>query len=379
MMRRAFLRARLCGGLVLGAGLSAGLFLGQPGSAAAEDVTVVTSIKPVHSLVAGVMQGAGSPHLIVQGGSSPHSYSLKPSDAAALQRAKVVVWVGEGLETFLESSIATLAEDAVVVELAEVPGLTRLAYREGGPWAEHEHDHDDEHAHEEHDHEEHEHAEHDREEHAHEEHDHEEHAHEGHDHEEAHHDEEHHAEEHHEDEQGHAHGEIDMHLWLDPDNAKAMVTAVAAALTQADPAQAELYRSNAAATSGRLDQLAAEIEEDLAPVKDKPFVVFHDAFQYFDARFGLNIVGSVTVDPERKPGAKRLKEIQEKITDLGARCVFAEPQFEPRLLNVVIEGTQAKTGLLDPLGADLADGPDLYFELMRGNAAALKDCLGETS
>ncbi len=293
-------------------------------AAAAEPVTVVTSIKPVHSLVAAAMQGAGTPHLIVQGGASPHSYSLKPSDAAALEEAKIVVWVGEGLETFLASSIASLAQDAEVMELAEIPGLKRLPYRAGGAWESHEDA-----------------------------------AHEG-AHEEAHGD----------------HGETDMHLWLDPDNAKAIVAAVAEALTRADPDNSGIYLANTRIMSFRLDQLVQEVEHDLAPVKDAPFVVFHDAFQYFDTRFALNNVGSVTVDPDRQPGAARLKQIRAKIVELDARCVFAEPQFEPRLLEVVTEGTQAKVGLLDPLGADIADGPELYFELLRRNAATLKDCLG---
>jgi len=320
-MRRFLLSAALAGALSL------------PGAVAAEAPTVVASIKPVHSLVAGVMQGVGSPHLIVQGGASPHATSLKPSDAAALERAAVVVWVGEGLEAFLVPALATLAGKATVVALAESPGLTRLAYREGGPWGEHEEHEEEEHADAE----------------AHDEHD--EHDHEG----------------------------IDMHLWLDPDNARAMVVAVAAALGAADPGNAARYDANAKAMSGRLTALAAEIEADLAPVKDVPFVVFHDAFQYFDRRFGLNTVGSLTVNPENQPGAQRLREIQAKIAELGARCVFAEPQFEPRLVQVAVEGSDARTGTLDPLGADLPDGPELYFELLRRNAASLKACLGEAS
>jgi len=333
-MRRSLLAASLAAAFSLPAA-----------AAAAEAPTVVASIKPVHSLVAGVMQGVGSPHLIVQGGASPHATSLKPSDAAALERAAVVVWMGEGLEAFLAPALETLAGKAVVVELAEAPGLTRLAYREGGPWDEHEEEeHGDEHGEEEHA------DEHGEEEHA---------------------DAEAHDE--------HDHDGIDMHLWLDPDNARAMVAAVAAVLSAADPGNAARYDANAKAMSGRLEALAAEIEADLAPVKDVPFVVFHDAFQYFDLRFGLNTVGSLTVNPENQPGAQRLREIQAKIAGLGARCVFAEPQFEPRLVQVAVEGSDAKTGTLDPLGADLPDGPELYFELLRRNAASLKACLGEAS
>jgi zinc transport system substrate-binding protein len=170
-----------------------------------------------------------------------------------------------------------------------------------------------------------------------------------------------------------------MHLWLDPANAKAMVAAIAEALIAADPDNSGIYTANARIMEHRLDQLAQEIAHDLGPVKDVPFVVFHDAFQYLDTAFGLNNVGSITVNPEQPPGAARLSEIHGKIAELQARCVFAEPQFEPRLVQVVIEGTAAKTATLDPLGAEIADGPELYFEMMRENAASLKACLGEAS
>ena len=375
---------------------------------AAEAPKVVASIKPVHSLVAGVMKGAGQPGLIVAGGGSPHSYSLKPSEAAALQDAQMVVWVGDELETFLEGPIETLAADARVVSLTKAPGVSLLAFREGGPWAEHgdhddhaehaehgDHDHHDDHAkHEEHDdHGDHDHGDHDHHaehaehddhahDHAHGEHaDHDDHAehkaHDDHDHHDDH--AEHASHDEHDEHAGHHHGEHDMHIWLDPENAKAIVGAAAEALIDLDPAHAGIYRANRDLMVQRLDGLSAEIATELTAVRDAPFVVFHDAYQYMERRFGLNTVGSITVSPERQPGAARLKEIQEKISELGARCVFSEPQFEPRLVGVVVEGTGARTGVLDPLGATLQDGPDLYFELMRRNAAALRTCLAESS
>src|SRR3546814_276710 len=250
---------------LLTGGLAAAAIVGLCGPVAAA-VTVVASIKPVHSLVAAVMAGAGSPHLIVQGGASPHAISLKPSDATALQEAAVVFWVGEDLEAFLAPALESLAATASVVALAEVPGLVRLPYREGGPWAEHEHEH-------------------------------------GHGHEHKH---------EHEEEHEHEHEAIDLHLWLDPDNATVMVGAIAAALAAADPANEALYHSNAESMTARLEALAGEIEAALAPVKGVPFIVFHDAFQYFDTRFGLHTVGSLTVNPENQPGAKRPREIQAK-------------------------------------------------------------------
>lgn len=306
------------------------LFAFGAGQSAFAETTVVTSIKPVHSLVAGVMEGVGAPYLIVKGASSPHTYSLKPSDAKALEQANAVFWVGDGVETFLGSSIDKLARSALIVELAKAPGLTLHEIREGGPWAAHE-DHDD-------------HGE--------------------------------HADgEHTEAEGHHDHDGVDMHLWLDPDNAKAMVAKVVKALAKADPENAAAYRANGRTLTARLDALTAELEGSLSPVRSKPFVVFHDGFQYFEKRFGLNAAGSVTVSPEIQPGADRLRQIRHRISELGAVCVFAEPQFASRLIDVVIEGTKASAGVLDPLGADLNDGPELYFTLMKRNAATLKDCL----
>ena len=368
-------------------------------AAAAEAPVVVTSIAPVHSLVAGIMQGVGEPHLIVKGGGSPHSYSLRPSDAAALEKAAVVFWVGDELEVFLEGPMKSLAGDTKVLSLAEAPNVALLPFREGGPWDEHDDhgDHDahgheghaqEDHAHSEHGHGEHGHGEHGHGEHGHEEHAEAEHAHGEHGH-DAHGHEEHGHEEHadhahghaHEAKghEGHAHGENDMHIWLDPDNARAMAAAIAEALIEADPDNSGVYRANREILVRKLDQLDKEMTSDLASVKDKPFIVFHDAYQYMERQFGLNAVGSITVSPERQPGAQRLSEMREKITELGAVCIFAEPQFEPRLVGVVAEGTQAKTGTLDPLGADLEYGPEMYFTLMRGNAEALLNCLSESS
>ena len=175
------------------------------------------------------------------------------------------------------------------------------------------------------------------------------------------------------------HGEGDMHFWLDPKNAKLMVTQIATSLAQADPANASTYQTNAEAQLVRLDELEAEIDAMLAPVKDKPFIVFHDAYQYFERRFAMPAAGSITVSPETPPGARRIAELQAKVKAVGATCVFAEPQFEPALVDVVIEGTEAKAGVLDPEGAALKDGPELYFELIDNLAAALKDCLSPES
>ena len=348
-------------------------------AAAAEPPTAVASIKPVHSLLSGVMEGAGEPSLLVRGGASPHTWTLRPSDAHALEHANLVVWIGEGLESFLVQPIEALTGDAYVLELSRAEGITLLRMREGGAWDEHGHDdegedHDDDHAGHEDDHAKGEEDEHDDDHAMGKEDDHDD------DHGEkaagAHGDEDEDVHVHHEDEDMHGHGEFNMHVWLDPENAEVIVGAMADALARLDPERESLYRENEAALKSRLHALDEELREAYAPVRDRGFIVFHDAWQYLDTHYGLRAVGSVTVTPDQAPGAARLSEIREKITGAEATCVFAEPQFEPRLVQTLVEGTGAATGTLDPLGAALEDGPDLYFDLMRANARAFRACFG---
>ena len=297
---------------------------------AAADIRVVASIKPVHSLVSAVMAGVGEPRLLMRGKASPHTFTMRPSDAVALQEANVVFLIDEAMETTLARAIDALAGKARVVALADAKGLIRLPLREGGAFEadpEHDQDKDDkDHARE---------------------------AAGGH----------------------HDHGEFDMHVWLDPVNAWTMGRAIADTLSQADPGNAAKYKANARALLPRLDALTAQISAALAPVRGKPFVVFHDGYRYFEDRFGLNAVGSMVVSPGRSPGAKRLRQLRAKIRALGVACVFAEPQFDKRIVNVVVEGTKVRPGAVDPLGAAIEDGPELYFTLLRNMAAAFKDCL----
>lgn len=291
---------------------------------------VVASTKPVHSLVSAVMAGVGEPGLIVKGAASAHTYSLRPSDAAALENADVVFWTGHGMELFLADALKILSTKAQTVELAESEGIELLPMREGGAFEPHSHG-GEEHDHEGHDHD--------------------------HDHE-------------------HEHGEGDMHFWLDPENAKLMVTEIARVLSAADPDNAAAYKANAETEIAALGTLETEISATLAGVKDKPFIVFHDAYQYFEKRFGLDVAGTITVSPETMPGAARVDELRTKVGELGATCVFAEPNFEPAIVRTVVEGTSAKAGVLDPEGSALAEGPGLYGDLLRGLAAGLVDCLG---
>lgn len=312
---------------------SAVLFAGTNVALAAPDVVV--SIKPIHSLVAAIMKGVGEPKLIVDGAASPHTFTMRPSNARTLEAAKVVFWVGHGMEAFLEKPLEALASKATVVTLEDASGLEKLKFREGGAFEAHDHGEDD---HGEHGHEDHAHADHD----------------------------------------DHDHEGFDTHLWLDPMNAKVLAAEIERALVKADPANAAAYKTNAVALAKNIDALDAELKTTLAPVKDKPFVVFHDAYQYFEHHYGVRVAGSITVSPENIPGAERIKQIQAKVNELGATCVFAEPQFEPKLVSVVTEGSKARSGVLDPEAATLKAGPDLYFELMRGIATSLKTCLSAT-
>ncbi|MDF1587281.1 zinc ABC transporter substrate-binding protein [Marinimicrococcus flavescens] len=303
---------------------------------AAAPPRVVASVQPVHALATRLMEGAGEPVLLVRPGSSPHGYQLRPSEASALERADLVFWVGEPLETFLIRPLANLPEKARVLALAGAPGMELLATREGGLWA--PHDHDD-------------------------------HAHAG---QHGDHDDHAHAEPHGDDDEG----AVDGHVWLAPHNARAMAAAMADALIAADPARADLYGKNAAALDARLITLEEELRAALEPVRERPFIVFHDAFGYLEHAFGLTAAGSITVSPDRPPGARRLMELRAAIEERDAVCVFAEPQTPSRLVQTVVEGTGAGTGELDPLGtATVAPGGDAYEELMRRNAAELVRCL----
>lgn len=304
--------------------LAAAFFLSTSLAMAAPKV--VATIKPVHSLVASVMAGVGEPHLVVKGASSPHTYALKPSDAGAIEAADIIFWTGHGMELFLADKVEVLAPSAVSVPLSEASGIALLAPREGGMFDPHMHEGEEGHE-------------------------------EGHDH-------------------AHEEEEADMHMFLDPQNAQIMVTAIAETLSKADPENAAVYAANAEKTTAGLVALEAEIATALDPVKDKPFVVFHDAYQYFEKRFGLNVAGSITVSPEVAPGAERIAEIHDKLKTLSAACVFAEPQFEPAIVDVLIEGTPAKKGVLDPEGADIPEGVDMYASLLRNLATNLTGCLG---
>lgn len=266
--------------------------------AAAEEAgpRVVVTLKPLHSLVAGVMEGIGAPELV--GGGSPHGATLRPSEARALAAADLVFWTGTALEGALARGIVRLAEDARVIALKDLPGAVVRGE-----------------------------------------------------------------------------GEIDGHMWLDPQNARVVVDAAVAALGALDPARAETYVRNGVEVAARLDALDSRLALRLEPVSTVPYVVMHDAYRYFERRYGLASLGAIAVSPERPPGARRLAELRRRMVESGARCVFAEPGIEPAHARALAAETGARLGRLDPLGAAHAPGPAAYFTLMEQLADNLIACL----
>ena len=320
----------IAGFAAIGAALS--LWPTPPAQAGAP--SVVVSVPPLHSLVANVMAGVGAPQLLVRGGRSPHDVSLRPSDIRKINEAALIVWTGPGLESFLVRPLARVGEDRQLT-LYDAPGVAALPRRAGGAWQSHDH--------------------------------------------------------------GHDHGEAprrpapappaadgshglspwyaDSHIWLSPPNARAIVAAVAGRLRARDPANAAAYTANEARTLQRIAAFDLEVGAAVAPVRRIPYVVFHDAYQYFERHYGLTPSGAITASPERMPSAQRLAEIRRRIVESRAACVFREPQFPPRLIGTIVAGTEARIGVLDPLGAEIPPGPDHWFLLMRGLAGALVKCL----
>jgi len=304
-------------------------FAGLPGGSApavTKPPKVAVSIKPLHSLVSAVTQNIAEPALIVQGSGSEHGYALRPQDAENLSMADIVFWAGPQMEAFLQKPLQNLSPNAEIIALATAPGIELLPMRRGGVFAVPN---------------------------------------------SAHHDY---------DAAAGKSAPADLHFWLDPQNAKAAVTYIDRILSQKDPARADLYHSNAENYRRQLDRLINRVNEELAPVRGRPFIVFHDAYQYFERRFAMPAMGAITINPEQAPGARRVAAIRAEIAEFAGKaqtgfCIFSEPQFESRLVQTISEGTKARTGALDPLGSTLLPGPGQYLALIRNLADSLTQCL----
>ena len=317
------------------------------------EIKVVASIKPIHSLASYLMDGVGKPKLIVDGYASPHGFSLKPSHAKMLQEADIVFWVGEDIENFLVKPLGSIAKNAEKIELLDIKGLKKLKFRERNVFEGH-----DDHGHKEDDHDDHAKKE------------------DGHD--DEHKDEHGHDDDHKKDghdehgHEGHAHGEFDPHIWLDPLNAKVILKEMAKHLIENDQKNASVYKDNLKKANKDLDKLVKQVKSELN--KDFKSIVFHDAYQYFEKRFKVNVLGAFTVNTDVLPGAEQLKEIREIIEHDKVTCVFSEPQFNPDIINAVAKDMNISTGVLDPLGATLTPGKNLYFDLIKNMSKSFKGC-----
>jgi zinc transport system substrate-binding protein len=326
------------------------------------ELKVVTSIKPIHSLASYLMDGVGKPDLIVDGYASPHGFSMKPSHAKMLQNADIVFWVGEGMENFLEKPLNSIAKKAEKIELMEIKGLNVLKFRERNIFDDHDdHDHDGHAKKKKDDHDDHDHDGHAKKKKD----DHDDHDHDGHakkkkdDHDDHGH-------------EGHGHGEYDAHIWLDPINAKAILNEMVEHLIENDPKNEAKYKNNLDKALKEIDKMTIDVMTELN--NSVSSIVFHDAYQYFEKRFNVKILGAFTVNTDVMPGAEQLTEIREIIEHDKVACVFSEPQFNPDIIKAVAKDMNIKTGVVDPLGATLDPGKDLYFDLIRNMSASFKGC-----
>lgn len=280
---------------------------------------VVVSITPFYALVAAVMQDIATPQLLVKPGTSPHDYTLKPSDMQQLVNADLIFWGGPLLETFLVKPLNNLKEEAAtpIVEFDKAPNLLLLPLRQSAAWdtGEHQHGHE------------------------------------------------------------HRHSDQDMHFWLNPNNASILTDMIVHHLSVLDPLHIAIYKKNGAQLKQRLKKLDAHITQELNPVKSVSYIVFHDAYQYFEQHYGLKGVGSITLNPEIPPSAKRLKKIRTIIEQSKAQCVFREPQFQPKLVESIVADLGVRTGELDPIGQASQNNPEGYFTLLENLSLAIKNCL----
>ena len=277
---------------------------------------IVVSIKPLHSLVSAVTEGSNSVSLVIDSSMTPHNFALKPSHAKLLNNAKVLFYIDDEFESGLKKTVKGLPKSVKVIRVSKMKKLRLLSTRADDNWEEDGHDHHD-----------------------------------------------------------HGHSSNDLHIWLDPNNAIEIVKSITQELSAIYPENINIYKKNAKNIIKEIKTTDLLIKSMLEPIRNKPYVVFHDAYQYFEKAYGLKSVGSILVDPELPASAKRIIKIRSKIKSLNAHCVFKEPQFRAKIVKTVIDGTTTKIGILDPLGADIKSGSDMYTNLLKNIAENLNACL----
>lgn len=313
---------------------------------ASETKGVVSTIQPINSLVNAVIGNTGKTISLIPAKASPHEYKLKPSDTKKLQNANIIFFVSDHLETTVTKVFKNLPKNIKIINLMEDAGIKHLAIRDNEAWERHDHhhrhgDHDDYDKHVKKD----------------DDHDHDKHS------------------KKHDDHDDHE-KEDDVHIWLSPDNAVKIIKKINKELSLFFPENAKTYNQNANQMIKKINQLKVELKKELLGIKDEPFIVFHDAYQYFETSFDLNAVGSVALEGDIASSPKQISFIKDKIVKLKASCVFQEPQFDSRLVQIVVESTNAQIGILDPLGVNIKSGENFYLQLLKNMAKSLKDCLG---
>ena len=317
------------------------LFISNTAVFASETKGVITTIQPINALVNAVIGNTGGSTSLIPSEVSPHEFKLKPSDVKTLQDGNIIFYISNHLESSITKVFKNLPKNIKIVNLMEETGINHLAIRDNEAWERHDHHDDhDKHAKKDDDHD-----------------DHDKHAKKDDDHDD------------HEKED-------DVHIWLDPDNAIKIIQKVNKELSLLFPENSQIYNKNATNIINKITELKSELKEELLSIKDKPYIVFHDAYQYFEKVFGLNAVGSIALEDDVATSPKQISYIRNKIIKSNVSCVFQEPQFDSKLVKTVVEGTDAKIGTLDPLGVDIANKKDFYLQLLRNMSKSLKECLG---
>ena len=304
------------------------LFISNTAVFASETKGVITTIQPINALVNAVIGNTGGSTLLIPSEVSPHEFKLKPSDVKKVQDGNIIFYISNHLESSITKVFKNLPKNIKIVNLMEETGINHLAIRDNEAWERHDHHDDhDKHAKKDDDHDDHD-------------------------------------------------KEDDVHIWLDPDNAIKIIQKVNKELSLLFPENSQIYNKNATNIINKITELKSELKEELLSIKDKPYIVFHDAYQYFEKVFGLNAVGSIALEDDVATSPKQISYIRNKIIKSNVSCVFQEPQFDSKLVKTVVEGTDAKIGTLDPLGVDIANKKDFYLQLLRNMSKSLKECLG---